>query len=213
MKTSQLNKSAFAGWFLAAGLLGVLLGSGFQTQTEKYAVVDLRQVILDSKLKAQTEAKVETARKARLNVLTFIRDQRVISSSQCARLKELELKETKTDAERTELDGLKKTVADAAKEYENLITLPTPTEPQRLRLIELNKLIQDSGDILMLYQGEFEQDFAVLRDQAQNDAIDKAAVAARAVAKSKGYTVVYSSSAVVYGANDITADATKEADK
>ena len=213
MKTSQLNKSALAGWFLAAGLLGILLGSGFQNNAEKLAVVDLRQVILGSKLKKQTEDRVEAARKARLNVLTFIRDQRVISSSQCAKLKELELKETKTDAERTELDSLKKTVSDAAKEYEGLVTLTAPTEPQRLRLIELNKLIQESGDILMMYQGEFENDFAVLRDQAQSDAIDKAAVAARAVAKSKGYTVVYSSSAVVYGANDITADATKEADK
>ena len=213
MKTSQLNKSALAGWFLAAGLLGILLGSGFQNNAEKLAVVDLRQVILGSKLKKQTEDRVEAARKARLNVLTFIRDQRVISSSQCAKLKELELKETKTDAERTELDSLKKTVSDAAKEYEGLVTLTAPTEPQRLRLIELNKLIQESGDILMMYQGEFENDFAVLRDHAQSDAIDKAAVAARAVAKSKGYTVVYSSSAVVYGANDITADATKEADK
>lgn len=213
MKTSQLNKSALAGWFLAAGLLGILLGSGFQNNAEKLAVVDLRQVILGSKLKKQTEDRVEAARKARLNVLTFIRDQRVISSSQCAKLKELELKETKTDAERTELDSLKKTVSDAAKEYEGLVTLTAPTEPQRLRLIELNKLIQESGDILMMYQGEFENDFMNLSNQAQNDAIDKAAVAARAVAKSKGYTVVYSSSAVVYGANDITTDATKEADK
>jgi Skp family chaperone for outer membrane proteins len=213
MKTSQLNKSALAGWFLAAGLLGTLLGSGFQNNAEKLAVVDLRQVILGSKLKKQTEDRVEAARKARLNVLTFIRDQRVISSSQCAKLKELELKETKTDAERTELDNLKKTVSDAAKEYETLVTLTSPTEPQRLRLIELNKLIQESGDILMMYQSEFENDFMNLSNQAQNDAIDKAAVAARAVAKSKGYTVVYSSSAVVYGANDITADATKEADK
>lgn len=209
----HLNRTSVAGWFVAAVLLGVMLGSGFQGGAEKFGVVDLRKVILDSKLNKLTTDKIENARKARLAVLTFIRDQRVISASQCARLRELELKDTKTDAEKTELDQLKGTVTNASKELDTLIQKTNPSEAERLRLIELNRLMQESADILSQYQYDFEQDFERIRTDEQNKAIDAAAVAASAVAKSKGFTVVFSSTAVVYAANDLTADAVKEANK
>ena len=213
MNKPLFNKASVAGWFLAAGLLGIVLGSGFQGGVEKFGVVDLRKVILDSKLNQQTVDTVEVARKARLEVLTFIRDQRVITASQCARLRELELKATKTDAEKTELNTLKATVIAAAKELDTLNQKQNLTEPERLRLIELNTLMQDSAAILMQYQDEFETEFNKISSDAQNAAIDKAAACTVIVAKAKGFTVVFSSSAVVYAANDITADVVKEANK
>ncbi len=212
MNRPPINKTSVAGWIVAAGLLGIVFGSGFQG-AEKYGVVDLRRVILDSKLNKQTTDKVEAARKIRVEILRFINEQRVISASQAARLRELELKETKTDAEKTELDQLKAAVTAAAKELDALITKTNPSEAERLRLIELNRLDQESQGILQQYTAEFEQDFERLKADEQNKAIDAAAAATVAVAKSKGFTVVYSSSAVVYAANDLTADATKEANK
>jgi Skp family chaperone for outer membrane proteins len=145
--------------------------------------------------------------------LTFIRDQRVITASQCAKLRELELKVTKTDAEKAELDTLKATVIAAAKELDALNQKQDLTEPERLRLIELNTLMQDSAAILMQYQDDFEAEFNKISSDAQNAAIDKAAATAVIVAKAKGFTLVFSSSAVVYAANDITADVVKEANK
>lgn len=207
------NKTGLAGWMIAAVMGGVMLGSGFQDGKEKFGVVDVRKVIVDSKLGKQTQDKVEAARKARLAVLTFIRDNRVITEEQAMRLRTLELQETRTDAEVTELSKIKSDVQAAGKEYDTLNTNNNPTETERQRLMALGRTYQNSADILNQYQSDFEQDFQTLSVTAQNDAIDTASKAAAAVAKAKGFTLVFSSTAVVYAANDITADAIKEANK
>jgi Skp family chaperone for outer membrane proteins len=213
MNTHTGNRTGLAGWLIAAVLGGMMVGSGFQDGKEKYGVVDLRKVIVDSKIDTTVSDKVEAARKARLAVLTFIRDHRVITEEQALRLRTLELKETRTDAETTELTQLKATIDTAGKEYERLNAITTPTEAERQTLMSMSRTFQTSGEILRQYQDDFEMDFTILREQAQQDAIDRAAKAAAVVAKAKGYTVMFSSTAVVFAANDITADAVKEADK
>jgi Skp family chaperone for outer membrane proteins len=214
MKKGTANSTAFAGWFVAALLAGVMLGSGFQTGTEKFAVVDIRKVIIDSKLNKETTDKVKAAGEARYAILKFIDEQRTISASQIARLRELELKETKTDAEKLELDALKKKVMDDAKELERIRTMAgTPTEVERLKMVELTKLEQDSRNLLAQLEADLDADYRNVSNELQNQAIDKANAAAGVVAKSKGITILFSSSAVVYGANDITADSVKQADK
>jgi Skp family chaperone for outer membrane proteins len=214
MKKGIANSSAFAGWFVAALLVGVVLGSGFQTGTEKFGVVDVRKVIIDSKLGNESQEKVKVAGEARYAILKFIDEQRTISASQIARFRELELRETKTDTEKLELDALKKKVMDDAKEFERLSTLPgTPTEVERLKLIELTKLAQESRNLLAQLEVDLDRDYQNVVNELQNQAIDKANAAATVVAKSKGITVLFSSSAVVYAANDITADAVTQANK
>ncbi|MEX2242772.1 MAG: hypothetical protein WD716_02885 [Fimbriimonadaceae bacterium] len=213
MKKGISNSSAFAGWFVAALLVGVVLGSGFQTGTEKFAVVDIRKVIIDSKLNKETTDKVKSAGEARFAILKFIDEQRTISASQIARFRDLELKEVKTDAEKLELDTLKKKVMDDAKELARLIELQAPTEVERLRMIELTKLSQESRNLLAQLEVDLDRDYQNVSNELQNQAIDRANAAATVVAKSKGITVLFSSSAVIYAANDITADAVKQADK
>ena len=213
MSTRKGITTSYAGWLISALLAGVMLGSGFQDTKEKFGMVDLRQVILSSKISKETQTKVEAARSARLAVLNFILQQRVITVSQAGRLRELELKDTKTDAEKTELDSLKSSVIAAAKEYDRLSQLTNPTEAERQQLMEYTKLYQAAPDVVASFQSDFETDFGKLAQDAQDDAIARAATAAKTVAKAKGYTIVFSSSAVVYAANDITADAIKEAEK
>lgn len=214
MKKGIANSSAFAGWFVAALLVGVVLGSGFQTGTEKFAVVDVRKVIIDSKLNKESQDKVKAAGEARYAILKFIDEQKTISASQIARLRELELKETKTDPEKLELDTLKNKVMDDAKELDRIRTLPgTPTEVERLKMVELTKLEQESRNLLAQLEMDLDRDYQNVVNDLQNQAIDKANAAAAVVAKSKGITVLFSSSAVVYAANDITADAITQANK
>jgi Skp family chaperone for outer membrane proteins len=213
MNTQTGNKTGLAGWLIAAVLAGTMLGSGFQDNKEKFGVVDLRKVIVESKIKKETEDKVEAARKARIAVLTFIRDHRVITEEQATRIRTLELKDVKTDAEQTELANIRTAVENAGKEYERLNGLPNPTEPERQQLMSLSRTFQNSAEILAQYQNDFENEFGMARENASQEAIDRASQAAAVVAKSKGFTVLFSSSAVVYAANDITADVTKEANK
>lgn len=213
MNTQLGNKTGLAGWLIAAVLAGMMLGSGFQDGKEKYGVVDLRRVIVESKIDKTVSDKVEAGRLARVAVFNFIRDHRVITEEQALKLRTLELKETRTDAENTELTQLKATIDTAGKDYERLNGITTPTEAERQQLMSLSRTFQNSGEILQQFQQDFMDEIQVLGQRAQQDAIDRATKAAATVAKAKGYTVMYSSTAVVFAANDITADAIKEADK
>ena len=209
------NKIALIGWYVAAALIGIMVGSGFQGNNEKMGVVDLRRVIMESKINQTMTDKVEAERKSRLAVLDFIDQHRVITAAQAQRIRELELKDPKTDAEKTELDGLKQTVTAATKEYETINTKGKDqlTDDDRKKINDYALLFQGSAKILQSWSQEFDQQFSQIRDQAERDAIDLAQKAASAVAKKQGYTITFSSTAVAYAANDITADTIKEASK
>ncbi len=214
MNTHTGNKTGLAGWLIAAVLAGIMLGSGFQDGKEKFGVVDLRKVILDSKISKETSDKVINAEKARVAVLTFIRDNRVITDEQASRMRVLELQEApKTEAEQAELTKIKTDVLAACKEKSDLDTNNNPTEPERLRLMALSRTEQNSAQILVQYQEDFRDELQKMSQDVQLEAFDKATKAATAIAKSKGFTIIFSSSAVAYAANDLTADATKEANK
>lgn len=215
MNNNNLGKVAIGGWFLSAVLIGVFVGSGFQGGTEKFGVVDLRKVILGSKINQEMTDRVEAGRKARLAVLEFIDTNRIVTQGQAQRIRELELKETKTDLERAELTGIKDGVIAAAKEYATLNGTPgnTLTEVDRQKLIDYTTLFKDSAKMLNTWSQEFDAQFGQIRSQAESEAIDRAQASAIVVAKKQGYTVVFSSSSVVYAANDLTADVTKEASK
>lgn len=213
MDMGKGNRKGLAGWMVAAALVGVILGSGFQNNAEKFAVVDLRKVIMDSKINRETTDKVNAGYSARMAVLTFIQTHRVVTEEQALRLEQLELKPDKTDAEKLELEAVKKAIKDADAEKVQLDAVTTPTEAQRQRLMTLQRIIDNASAILNQLQAKFNDDFENLKVKEQQDAVERAAKAATTVAKAKGYTLVYSSASVVYAANDITADATKEADK
>ena len=213
MDRSKHSRAALSGWLVAAGLLGAVVGVGFQDGKEKFGVVDLRKVIFGSKLNQEMTDRVEAARLTRVSILEFMNNQRILTEDQANRIRELELKEDKTDDEKTELETHQQAVIAAAKEFDRLNQIQTPTEDERLRLQDYNQRMQTTGALLQAWTQEFERDFAVLSDKATQDAIDLAQVAAAAVAKREGYTIVFSATAVIYAANDITEAATQEASR
>ncbi|MCH7945168.1 MAG: hypothetical protein IIC73_04025 [Armatimonadetes bacterium] len=213
MDRSKHSRAALAGWLVAAGLLGTVVGVGFQDGKEKFGVVDLRKVIFDSKLNQEMSDRVETARLTRVSILEFMNNQRILTEEQADRIRELELKEDKTDEDKTELETIQQAVIAAAKEFDRLNQVQSPTEDERLMLQDYNQRMQTTGVLLQTWTQEFERDFAEILKQAEREAIDRAKVAAAAVAKREGYTIMFSSDAVTYAANDITEAATQEANK
>ncbi|MCH8979111.1 MAG: hypothetical protein IH945_07700 [Armatimonadetes bacterium] len=213
MDRSKHSRTALAGWLVAAGLLGTVVGVGFQDGKEKYGVVDIRLVIFNSKVNQEMSDRVESARRVRLSILEFMSDQQVITEDQNNRVRELELKEDKTDVEKKELEDIQQTVIAAAKEFDRLNQILSLTEPERLLLQDYHQRRDTTRAMLQAWRMELEQDFAVILKQAEQEAVDRAQAAAVTVAKREGYTVVFSSSAVIYAANDITEAATQEADK
>ena len=213
MNRSKHSRAALAGWLVAAGLLGTVVGVGFQDGKEKFGVVDLRLVIMNSKLNQEMSDRVEAARQVRLTILDFMQLQRVLKEDQATRIRELELKEDKTDDEKAELETIQQEVIAAAKDFDRLNQILSLTEPERQLLQEYHQRRDTTERLWLLWKDELDREYAVIREQATQEAIDRAQEGAVAVAKREGYTTVFSSSAVIYATNDITEAATQEANK
>ena len=213
MDRSKHSKAALAGWLVAAGLLGIVVGGGFNSAEEKFGVVNLRKVIFDSKLNQEMTDRVEAARLARVSILEFMNTNQVLTEEQATRIRELELKDDRTDEEKTELENVQQAVIAAAKDFDRISEIQAPTEDERLLYQDYTQRRNTTRGLLQAWTEEFERDFAALRDQATQDAIDLAQVAATAVASKEGYTTVFSATAVIYAANDLTEAVTAEANK
>ena len=213
MDRSKHSRAALAGWLVAAGLLGTVVGTGFQSADEKFGVVDLRNVIFNSKVNQEMSDRVESARQTRLTILQFMDTQLVLTEEQARRIREIELNEDKTDGDKTELESLQQAVIAAAKQFDEDNTNPSPSETVRLRLQDYHQRRDTTQGLLQAWTQEFDRELAALLVQAEREAVDRAQVAAAAVAKREGYTIVFSSEAVAYAANDITEAATQEANK
>lgn len=213
MDRTNHGRTALAGWLVAAGMLGIMVGSGFQSADEKFGMVNVRKVIMDSKLNQDMTDRVEVARKARVSILEFMNIQQVLTEEQANGIRDLELKETKTEEDQKALETIQQAVIAAVKEFDRLNGILELTEPERLLLQDYHQRRDTTRGLLQAWTQEFEQDFARLREQAMLDAVELAEEAASVVAGKEGYTVLFSSSAVIYAANDITESATVEANK
>lgn len=213
MNRSKHSRAALAGWLVVVGLLGIIVGGGFQDGKEKYGVVDPRKVVFDSKLFQEMSDRVETERLARLTILQFMDTHRVLTEDQATRIRDLEFKEDKTDDDETELEAIQQAVIAAAKDFDRLSTIPNMTDDERLLYQDYTQRRNTTTGLGQQWGQEFERSFATIVDQADREANDRAQAAVAAVAKREGYTIVFSSSAVTYAANDITEAATAEANK
>ena len=213
MNRSKHSRATVAGMLVVVGLLGIIVGSGFQDANEKYGVADVRKVVFNSKLYQEMSDRVETERLARLTILEFLDTHRVLTEEQATRIRDLELKEDKTDDDKTELESIQQTVIAAAKDFDRLSTIPNMTDDERLLYQDYTQRRSATTGLGQLWRQEFERSFAAIVEQADQEANDRAQAAVATVAKREGYTIVFSSTAVTYAANDLTEAATAEANK
>jgi Skp family chaperone for outer membrane proteins len=197
------------GYWIAALLLGVLLGAGFQDASSKIGVVDISDVVEKSEFGKKNQLDFDAMKTAREGVLEFIDSYRVLTNEQALRLRELSLKANVSAAEKAELETLKATVIASDKKSKELSTKPNLTPEERTLMQDYAQRSQTMEQVAQRWFREFTNEMQQWADRQKANSLDRARAAINEVAKAGGYTVVLESGVAPYGANDLTEAALK----
>lgn len=190
-------------------LFGILVAGGFQAQTLKFGMADLGKVAEGSDYYKGVQATFNDMVERRKAVLEFFNTYKVLTTDEAKRIKELSLKVDITPQEKAELDRLKEQViTDDKRKKELAVKTPLTPEEQTLSQEFTNRERTITSQMPQLSQ-EFSDDIEAKKNEIQQSAFDKARAAVLQVGKEGGYTLVFTSAAAPYGANDITDDAIK----
>jgi Skp family chaperone for outer membrane proteins len=198
------GKLAWSGWIVAAGLAGIMLGSGFQTPSLKLGVVDLNAVIDKSDAGKSGKKSFEEMKAAREGLLEFIDQYRILTIEQANRLRELMLLKEKTKPEEAELERLKADIIATSKRSAELATKPNYTPEERTLVEEYSRRSQTMNETSTRWLREFSDEVQNWVASSREQNYQKAKAAAAEVAAKDGYTMVIEGSVAVFGANDIT---------
>jgi Skp family chaperone for outer membrane proteins len=198
------EKLAWSGWIVAAGLAGIMLGSGFQTLSLKLGVVDLNAVIDKSDAGKSGKKSFEEMKAAREGLLEFIDQYRILTIEQANRLRELMLLKEKTKPEEAELERLKADIIATSKRSAELATKPNYTPEERTLVEEYSRRSQTMNETSTRWLREFSDEVQNWVASSREQNYQKAKAAAAEVAAKDGYTMVIEGSVAVFGANDIT---------
>ena len=205
MKKLIQTKFALAGWLVAAGLGVMMVTSGFQSAESKIGVVDINAVIQQSEVGQTNQTRIRDYYAKRNNLLQFMDSYRVMSVEDAQRLRDLELKETTTEAEKQELDRIKQSAMANSRQLEILSQKQPLTDEERNQLTDFNRQSQETARMLAQLNQQFNVQFDEYNAEVREETIASAMAAAKVVGARDGYTVVLEAQFAVYGANDITA--------
>lgn len=192
------------GWVVAAAVVFLGTALGFQDKAEKIGVVDMNRVISDSELGKKNQTTLQTALAARQDLLEFIKTYKVLTTDQANKLRELSLKPVVSEADKAEINRIRKEVIDADTKRNQLLQKSNPTDADRLALQDYNNRAQTMNEVYMRWSEEFQGDLDNLESQIRTDTVAKAKQIVKDVSKSQGYSVVFEASYAPYGANDLT---------
>jgi len=202
-------KSNNIGWIVAAGLIAALVASGFQTQPTKIGVVDMQSVFQTSDYFKDKQNELKNMGDTRSAILEFLQTYPTITAAQAQRFRDLSLKPDLTGAEKTELEKIKSDVIATDQSFKALQTKASPTPAEVTQLQSYNNQQQQTQTLSQTWAQEFNQELNDEKGKLSDDVRARLKDAVQDVAKKQGYTVVFTSDAVPFGSNDVTADTLK----
>jgi Skp family chaperone for outer membrane proteins len=201
------------GWVFAAALLAVVVGGGFQASSVKIGVVDITKVIEDSGYGKETQAAFRQMQKTREELLEFIDTNRVLTTEQSQRLRDLTIKPNPTAEEKAEMDRIKAEVVAANRKWAELSTKSTPLTPEERTLLEeYSRRSQSMGEFADRLLKQFTNEIQGWASDQKVKSLERARTAVQTVAKAEGYTVILEVGIAPYGASDVTEAARKAMD-
>jgi len=195
------------GWGLAATLVGILAGTGFQGPGAKYAIVDIASVANQSDLGKADQATIQAAQKQRIGLLTFISQYRVVSPDSATQLRDLTLLENPTDQNKADLLTLQAKIEADTKKYSDLQAETKLSPEDQLILNDFQGRVQKSGQLLSQWDSEFTNDLQTKSQKNNEQVVTKVRETAAEVAKEQGCTLVFDANIAPYSSTDLT-DAT-----
>jgi Skp family chaperone for outer membrane proteins len=200
------------GWIAAAGLAGILIAGGFQPETNKFAVVDIAQVIEKSAYGKASQATFDNMKAARQGVLEFLDVNQIATPEQIKQLKDLSIKDKPTAEDKATLDKLKKDIQAAKEKHFQLMQKASPTDEERSLLALYTERSNAARNLMQPMYNEFTKEMQAWADDQKLASVNRARGAIADAAKAQGFTVVYEVGVVPYCANDLTEAALKAMD-
>jgi plasmid maintenance system antidote protein VapI len=201
MKRERL---AWMGWVVAAGLAGIMFGSGFQAPSLKVGVVDLNDVIEKSDLGKQNKQMFEAMKLSRESLLEFIDQYRVLNMEQATKLRDLMLKTGRTKTEDAEIERIKAEVIVQSKRSQELATKMNLTPEERTLIEDYARRSQTMNDLSTRWLREFANEVQTWVNDQKQLSYDQARAAVKEVSTKEAFTVVFEGSVALFGANDIS---------
>ncbi len=203
------NKFSNLGWIVAACMAGVMIAGGFQGASPKFATADMDQIVQKSDFWKASEATFNDYSTRRSQLLQYIDRNGVMEEDQLKQLVDLSTKDEPSTQDKAALEKVKSDVTAEETKREGLAVKTTALTTDETNLMRHYQQRDDANrQNLEILQHRFNDEISVKHQNIMNDAIDRAKKAIQTVGKAQGYTVVYSTAAAPYAANDITADAT-----
>ncbi|MEQ1820989.1 MAG: hypothetical protein ABL949_00590 [Fimbriimonadaceae bacterium] len=198
------------GWLVAALLLGVLFGSGFDDGPLKIAVADITSIVEKSEFGKKNQDDFKAMKSAREGVLEFIDQYRVLSVQQATDIRDLSIKPAALTAEeKSKLDRIKADVIAARKKNDELAQKPNLTPEERKLLEEYANQAANMEQTAQEWLRVFTNDLQAWADKQKLESLNRARASVQEVGKAQGFTVVLELGIAPYGANDITEAALK----
>ncbi|MBI1756730.1 MAG: OmpH family outer membrane protein [Fimbriimonas ginsengisoli] len=197
------------GWVAAAGLAAFVCTAARHAPGGKCGVIDIARVFKDCDFSKIQSEKLRAVGESRSELLAFMENYRVLSADQASKLRALYMKSPQADADRAELDRLKKEIQEADQAFKSLQTKPSPTPEEVAKLQELNTRSQLTASLGDRWAKEFNDEVQNLNETLRNETLSRLREAVRDVGKKKGYNLLFTREASPYGANDVTDDALK----
>ncbi len=195
------------GWVAAAALGILMVAGGFQSPSDKVAVVDIPQLVDQSDFGKGNQQTRQAMKAAREQILEFIDTNRVLTLEQAQKIKDLSLKTAPTPEEKAQLETVKAEVNVANKKWQELSTRASLTPEERTMIEEYARRSQTMTEVEKRWFQEFSTEMETWDNKQNVAGLEKARTAISAAAKAQGFGLVFEVSVAPYGANDLTAAA------
>jgi len=193
------------GWVFAAAFGAVLLGGGFQAPALKIGVVDISRVVEESATGKEIQTNFRQMQKVREDLLEFIDTNRVLTTEQAQRLRDLSVKLNPTPEEKAEADRIRAEVVASNKKWAELSTKASGlTAEERTLLEDYARRSQAMAEFADRLLKQFTNEIQGWAADQKVKSLQQARLAVQEVSKAEGYTVVLEVGIAPFGANDIT---------
>ena len=197
------------GWIVAAGLAGAMFGMGMQSQTPKFANVDMAKVFDESDLTKSSNGDLQAYQKDRVDVLQFLQQNLAMKPDDAQKFADLSLKSPRTAAEDAELKRIRADADQASTLQRGLMTKQNATAQDNATMAQYRTNEEANNELGKVLEQRYEADIQNKRQQLHDQAMEKVRDAVADVARKQQYTIVFGADAAPFASNDLTADALK----
>jgi Skp family chaperone for outer membrane proteins len=173
----------------------------------------VEKVFNNSDLFKQNSDELQRYQYDRQQVLAFINDNLPMSPQDAGKLADLMLKKNASGEEKNQTDKIKSDAATQVAEFRRLAQLKTQTPDEQAKFGALSDNARANKGYLGKLDAQYTTEVNAEKVRLQTEALDKVRKTIRGIAGKQGYTMVFSTDAAPYAANDITEESLKEVNK